>query len=102
VATTKATIEFSDDLYRRANRRRRSWSQAQGPGRGAFADGPETPRQARQSSLAELMKRGRGTVDSGFFGSAPGAFLATGGGGHEAKDIERVGQAILIFLGLDG
>jgi hypothetical protein len=48
------------------------------------------------------MKRGRGTVDSGFFGSAPRAFLATGGGGHEAKDIERVGQAILIFLGLDG
>ena len=41
-----------------------AWSEAQGPGRGGFALVLETPRQARQSSLAELMKHAR-IVDLG-------------------------------------
>jgi hypothetical protein len=62
----KTTVELSDDLYRRAK------SEAALRGR-KFKDLVEeglrlvleTPRQARQPSLAELMKRARGIVDSG-------------------------------------
>jgi predicted component of type VI protein secretion system len=62
----KTTVEVSDDLYRRAK------SEAALRGRklkDLVEEGLrlvlETPRQARQPSLAELMKCARGTVDSG-------------------------------------
>jgi predicted component of type VI protein secretion system len=70
----KATIEVSDDLYRRAK------SEAALRGRklkDLVEEGLrlvlETPRQAREPSLAELMKRARGIVDSGItdFASNP-------------------------------
>jgi len=62
----KTTIEVSDDLYRRAK------SEAALRGRklkDLVEEGLrlvlETPRRSRHHSLAELMKRARGTVDSG-------------------------------------
>ena len=62
----KTTIEVSDDLYRRAK------SEAALRGRklkDLVEEGLrlvlETPRQSRHHSLAKLMKRARGTVDSG-------------------------------------
>jgi len=62
----KTTIEVSDDLYRRAK------SEAALRGRklkDLIEEGLRlvlaTPRQSRQHSLAELMKRARGTIDSG-------------------------------------
>jgi hypothetical protein len=51
----KTTVEVSDDLYRRAK------SEA-ALGLRLVLD---TPRQGRQPRLAVLMKRARGTVDSG-------------------------------------
>ena len=62
----KTTVEISDDLYRRAK------SEAALRGRklkDLVEEGLrlvlETPRQSRHHSLTELMKRARGTVDSG-------------------------------------
>jgi len=62
----KTTVEISDDLYRRAK------SEAALRGRklkDLVEEGLrlvlETPRQSRHHSLSELMKRARGTVDSG-------------------------------------
>jgi hypothetical protein len=62
----KTTVDVSDDLYRRAK------SEAALRGRklkDLVEEGLrlvlETPRPARQPSLAELMKRACGTVDSG-------------------------------------
>jgi hypothetical protein len=62
----KTTVEVSDDLYRRAKSeaalRGRKLKDLVEEGLRLVLD---TPRQARQPRVAELMKRARGTVDSG-------------------------------------
>jgi hypothetical protein len=61
----KTTVEVSDDLYRRA----KSEAALRGKVKDLVEEGLrlvlDTPRQGRQPRLAELMKRARGTVDSG-------------------------------------
>ena len=62
----KTTVEISDDLYQRAKSeaalRGRKLKDLVEEGLRLVLD---TPRQGRQPRLAELMKRARGTVDSG-------------------------------------
>lgn len=71
----KATVEISDDLYRRAKAeaalRGRKLKDLIEEGLRLVLEASRKPR--RQPSLAELMKRGRGVVDSGIpdLGSNP-------------------------------
>ncbi len=63
----KTTVDLPDDLYRRAKAeaalRGRKFRELLEEGLRLVLDGP--PRRRRQPSLAGLMKRARGVIDSG-------------------------------------